>query len=104
MDYNTIWQGLQGQPEPIPIPVSEQFVNICEQINMSLGPQQWVSIKEQLEVIRDDLDNIHCDIESEDHRYCYVDWDTITCNIRNMQTYIDKIKEILAKYIKEENG
>jgi len=102
MDYNTIWQGLQGQAGPIlyecPIPAS-----ISEQ-NISLGPQQWISIKDQLEAIKDDLDNIHCDIESEDHRYCYEDWDTITCNIRNMQTYIDKIKEILAKYIKEENG
>lgn len=97
MDYNTIWQGLQGQTEPIPIPVSEQ-------INVSLGSQQWVSIKEQLEIIRDDLDNINYDIESEDHRYCYEDWDTITCNIRSMQTYINKIKEILEKYIKEENG
>ena len=103
MNYNTIWQGLQGQTEPItlyecpiPVPISEQ--------NISLGPQQWISIKEQLEIIRDDLDNIHCDIESDDHRYEYSDWDTITCNIRNMQTYIDKIKEILAKYIKEENG
>lgn len=105
MDCNVIWQSLQRQSEPILIPpVSEQFAKLCEQINITLVSQQWISIKEQLETIKDDLDNIHHDIESENHRYCYENWDTITCNIGNMQTYIDKIKEILGKYIKEENG
>jgi len=101
MDYNAIWQELNRNtfPPEVVNPITREELNTI--VDNAIRTQQWLTIKEQLEVLLDDLDNIRCDIESEDHVYSYEDWDTLTCNIRNMQTFIDQIKEVIDKYTRD---
>lgn len=97
-NYTDIWNTLVSNTEEQSLP----FVLVPIEVTTTSNN---ITPKQVLELIRDDLQNIHDDIENEDHIYDHADYDLISGNIREIHYLIfDKIKPILEKYIKEENG
>ena len=106
MDYNAIWQGLTRVDENTYSIEQAPSAYIADTPTHVLTPtpeesikrQQWISIKAQIEVILDDLDNIKCDIEPEDHVYDYSSYTEITDNINTIYDNIRAIKKIIERY------
>lgn len=114
MDYNAIWQGLtkvdenthnieQG-PHTYIVDIPNATIISTPTLEESLKRQQWISIKLQIEAILDDLDNIKCDIEPENHVYDYSSYATITDNICTIHDNIQALKKLIERYKPQNNG